>query len=81
MDEEDLKRRLQAHREILITIVVSLAQAGHGDIVDNLLPETVFMDGEEDPGVVPSAEFAVEQARADEIREIVDAVRLRIKRS
>ena len=39
--------------------------------------ETMFMDGEEDPGVIPSEAFAFEEARSAEIRAILKAAQAR----
>lgn len=80
MDANELERRLNAHREVLTTIVATLARHGDIDILDHLVPETMFMNGQEDPGVLPSKAFALEQAHADEIKRIVDAARQRAER-
>ncbi|WP_137157596.1 hypothetical protein [Rhizobium sp. FKL33] len=81
MDADELERRLNAHRDVLTTIVAALARNGQTEILYHLAPETQFMNGQEDPGVLPSEAFALEHAHADEIRRIVDAARLRAERS
>jgi hypothetical protein len=80
MDADEMERRLNAHREVLISIVAALAGKSDVDILDDLRPDTLFMNGQEDPGVLPSAAFALEQAHADEIKRIVDAARQRVER-
>ncbi|MDH6268907.1 hypothetical protein M2360_004326 [Rhizobium sp. SG_E_25_P2] len=81
MDADELERRLNAHREVLTALVAALARGDGGDILERLAQETLFMNGQEDPGVLPSEAFALEQAHADEIRRIVDAARQRAKQA
>jgi hypothetical protein len=80
MDVQELERRLNAHREVLTTVVAALARSGAAEILDHLAPDTLFMNGQEDPGVLPTKAFALEQAHADEIKRIVDAARQRAER-
>lgn len=81
MDSQEFERRLDAHREVLTALVAALARTDGDDILDRLEPETLFMNGQEDPGVLPSEAFALENAHADEIRRIVDAARQRAERA
>jgi hypothetical protein len=72
---ETLEGRIIAHRKVLAEILVRLAQQD-STLLEALEERSVFLDHEEDPGVVePSPEFAIEAAAADEFRMIVEAAR------
>lgn len=78
MNVQDMEARLNAHREVLISLMASMmADARHSKAFDELREDCVFRDGEEDPGVVPSKAFASEAHAADEIARLLDAARAR----
>lgn len=78
MNPQELEARLNAHREVLITLMAALIHDGrYGKAFEEIEEETVFMDGEEDPGIVPSQAFATEAHAADEIRHLLEAARAR----
>jgi hypothetical protein len=80
MNPDEFEARLNAHREVLITLMAALMRnGGYQAAFDEIEEETVFMDGEEDPGVVPSKAFATEAHAADEIRLLLEAARARSK--
>ncbi|SIO53518.1 hypothetical protein SAMN05444722_3228 [Rhodovulum sp. ES.010] len=62
--------RLLALRQLLVQIA-----AGHSLREILAFTEDVALDGQEDPGAVPSEAFAVAQALADEKRAIARALR------
>lgn len=78
MTIEELEGRLSAQREILITFLAAYLSDDHDSLTGKLRDETMFMDGEEDPGAVPSEAYAFEAARADEIRSILRAAQARV---
>ncbi len=69
--------RIIAQRKVLSLILSRLA-ASDPSILDALDGQTVASGYEEDPGVDPSPEFAIEAAIADELRLILDAARRRM---
>lgn len=77
MTIEEIEGRLSAQREILVSLLAAYLAGDTHDLGARLRDETIFMDGEEDPGVVPSEGFAFEAARADEIRAILRAAQAR----
>jgi hypothetical protein len=77
MTIEELEGRLSAQREILIAFLAAYLSGDSKTLSARLRDETVFMDGEEDPGVVPSEAFAFEEARSAEIRAILGAAQAR----
>ncbi|CAN7665299.1 hypothetical protein [Rhizobium sp. LjRoot254] len=80
MNPHEMEARLNAHREVLITLLTALVHdERYADIFDELHRDTQFMDGEEDPGIVPSKAFASETHAADEIRRLLEAARTRSK--
>ena len=80
MNHHELEARLNAHREVLITLMAALIRdARYARAFEEIEEETVFMDGEEDPGIVPSRAFASEAHAADEIRLLLEAARARSK--
>jgi hypothetical protein len=78
MNIHELEARLNAHREVLISLMASMIADGrHASVFDELQQDTIFRDGEEDPGIVPSRAFASETHAADEIARLLDAARAR----
>jgi hypothetical protein len=78
MNVHELEARLNAHREVLISLMASMMADGrHGRVFDELQQDAVFVDGEEDPGIVPSKAFASEAHAADEIGRLLEAARAR----
>lgn len=78
MDAHEIEARLNAHREVLISLMASMISDGrHDRVFDELQQDAVFRDGEEDPGIVPSKAFASEAHAADEIARLLEAARAR----
>lgn len=77
MTMEELEGRLSAQREILISFLAAYLSGSRETLDARLKDEATFMDGEEDPGIVPSESFAFEAARAAEIRAILKAAKIR----
>ena len=78
MTAHELEARLNAHREVLISLMASMIADGrHSHVFDDLQQDAVFRDGEEDPGIMPSELFASETHAADEIARLLDAARAR----
>ena len=78
MHAHELEARLNAHREVLISLMASMmAEGRYVKVFDELQQDAVFRDGEEDPGVVPTKAFASETHAADEIARLLDAARAR----
>lgn len=78
MNGQELEARLNAHREVLISLMASMmADPRHAKVFDDLQQDAIFRDGEEDPGVVPTRAFAAEVHAADEIAKLLDAARAR----
>lgn len=69
--------RIIAQRKVLSLILARLA-ASDPSILDALDSQTVPQGYEEDPGVDPSPEFAIENAISDELRLILEAARRRM---
>jgi hypothetical protein len=78
MNAHELEARLNAHREVLISLMASMmAESRHAKVFDELQQDAIFRDGEEDPGIVPTKAFASEAHAADEIARLLDAARAR----
>lgn len=78
MTSDELEARLNAHREILISLMAAMmADDRHAKAFDELQQDAIFRDGEEDPGVVPSRAFASEAHAAEEIARLLEAARAR----
>ena len=78
MNNHELEARLNAHREVLISLMASMMADGrHMRVFDELQQDAIFRDGEEDPGIVPTKAFASEAHAADEIARLLDAARAR----
>jgi len=76
-DLATLEGRINAQRELIVTILASLLRDGKIADLDRIEQEIVPVNGEEDPGVVPSAAYAIEGASAEEIRTILKAAKAR----
>ena len=78
MNAHELEARLNAHREVLISLMASMMVDGrHDRVFDELQQDAVFRDGEEDPGIVPTKAFAREAHAAEEIARLLEAARAR----
>ena len=78
MDSHEMEARLNAHREVLISLMSALVHdERYFAIFEELQRDTVFMDGEEDPGIVPTRAYASETHAAEEIRTLLEAARAR----
>ncbi|MDH4441465.1 MAG: hypothetical protein QE284_13890 [Rhizobium sp.] len=74
-----IEGRLNAHREILISLVTDalLAPGGSTHLLRNLEQEVQLRDGSEDPGATPSAGLGRGAERSEEIRDILDTAKAR----
>ena len=80
MTSETIEGRILAHRRILGLILAEMVQSGAApDLLDALDDAQVMHDGQEDPGAVPHPALGVGLAMADETREIVAAMRRRMR--
>jgi len=80
MNVHEMEARLNAHREVLISLMASMmAEGRYTRVFDELQQDALFRDGEEDPGIVPSKAFASETHAADEIARLLDAARARAR--
>lgn len=66
--------RLIAHRQLLARLVAHLSVLGHSDLLEWLEDQSVYRDGQEDPGAVADCGIEVELAQADEIRLLLRLV-------
>ncbi|MCK3779490.1 hypothetical protein MZK49_22600 [Ensifer sesbaniae] len=76
---EKIELTLMAHRKILTAL---LAVAARDDacwerLMDHLRDDLVVQDHEEDPGVVPSPDFAYQNALSKELMDIVSRAEIR----
>ncbi|NRP21598.1 hypothetical protein LPJGGPFB_04857 [Ensifer adhaerens] len=81
---ERMEFQISAHRELLIAILCILRRTrpqDWDDLVSGMEDDLVVQDHEEDPGVVPSSAFAVQNALSHELAAILTAVRARSVRS
>jgi hypothetical protein len=76
-DIQMIEGRLNAHREILISLVTEalLAPGGANHLLRNLEQEVLLRDGSEDPGATPSAGLGRGNEKSQEIREILETAR------
>lgn len=80
MTQQELEARLNAHREILISLMASMmADPSNASLFESLQQDALFLNGEEDPGIVPSRAYAAEAQAADEIGRLLDAARARAR--
>jgi hypothetical protein len=70
----DIEGRLTVLREVLSAVLSTLPPEKRALIAEALEELTVVTDGQEDPGAVVTSTFAVEGARAREIKVIIAAV-------
>jgi hypothetical protein len=77
MERDEFEGRLSAQREILISLLAAVLSGNNGPLEQLMRDEEIFMNGQEDPGVLPTEAFALESARAEEIRTILTAARAR----
>lgn len=66
----DIEGRLIALREVVSLLLRQLPTAQLEQAIDALEALSVVSDGQEDPGAVASSAFAIEGARAKEVRII-----------
>jgi hypothetical protein len=78
-DLKTLEARLNAHREILISLLSELLVAPEGmpELLRNLEQETLLTDGSEDPGAEPSAGIGRGHEKGEAIREILNTAKAR----
>lgn len=78
-DTPMIEGRLNAHREILISLVTEALLAPHGanHLLRNLEQEVLLRDGSEDPGATPSAGLGRGNEKSQEIREILETAKER----
>lgn len=78
-DIQMIEGRLNAHREILISLVTEALLAPHGanHLLRNLEQEVLLPDGSEDPGATPSAGLGRGSEKSQEIREILETAKER----
>ena len=78
-DIQMIEGRLNAHREVLISLVTEalLAPVGSSHLLRNLEQEVLLRDGSEDPGATPSAGLGGGTEKSQEIREILDTAKER----
>lgn len=82
MNADEMEARLNAHREVLISLMASMiAEGRYRSVFDELEQDAIFRDGEEDPGVVPTKAFAPEAHAADEIGKLLAAAKARAARA
>ncbi|MBL0373204.1 hypothetical protein JJB09_14300 [Rhizobium sp. KVB221] len=80
MTPEMMEAKINAYRGVLIGLLsVLVKDERYTALFDELEADGMFMDGEEDPGIVPSEGFAVDAAAAAEIRSLVDTARERAR--
>lgn len=78
-DAQTIEGRLNAHREILISLVAEalLTSGGSTNLMRNLEQEVLLRDGSEDPGATPSAGLGRGNEKSEAIREILDTAKER----
>lgn len=76
---EMIEFQLAAHRKILIALLTVVAKDGEcwERLMAHLRDDLVVQDHEEDPGIVPSADFAAQNAISEELMRIVTRAELR----
>ncbi len=79
IESQMIEGRLNAHREILISLVTEalLATDGSNHLLRNLEQEVMLRDGSEDPGATPSAGLGRGNEKSEEIRQILDTAKER----
>lgn len=78
-DLKTLEARLNAHREILISLLSEMLVTPDRvpELLRNLEQEVLLRDGSEDPGAEPSAGIGRGHEKGEAIREILDTARAR----
>ncbi|MBZ7927672.1 hypothetical protein LAC81_37690 (plasmid) [Ensifer adhaerens] len=78
---EKLELQLIAHRKILTALLASSASLPEQweRIMFHLRDDLVVQDHEEDPGVVPDADFAFQYALTEEMRTILTRAEVRAR--
>jgi hypothetical protein len=80
MSPDAMEGKLNAYRGVLVSLLSILVKDDrYKPMFDELESDSQFMDGEEDPGTVPTDGFAADAATAAEIRSLIDAARERAK--
>lgn len=80
MTPDAMEGKINAYRGILVSLLsIVVNDERYKAMFDELENDTMFMDGEEDPGIVPTDGFAVDAVAAAEIRSLIDAARARAK--
>ncbi|MCY1665971.1 hypothetical protein [Rhizobium sp. SL86] len=76
---EQLEGKLNAHRELMIDFIAALLGGDESlqTFTKRLADDASYKDHEEDPGAVPGAGIAIENAAATEVRSILEAARAR----
>jgi hypothetical protein len=72
---EELEGRLNAHRELMIDMLAAMigGEVAVTEFLKKLRSDATFKDNEEDPGVLPDQDYAIENAAARELRTILEA--------
>jgi len=70
IQDKEIEGILSAHRELLTRLLSARFEEDAG-FQSRLEQEAEVHDGEEDPGAIPTSDFAVQEARAREIRAIL----------
>ncbi|MFN3501892.1 MAG: hypothetical protein ACK4ZJ_06510 [Allorhizobium sp.] len=78
-DLKTLEARLNAHREILVSLLseILISPEGAPELLRNLEQEVLLRDGAEDPGVEPSAGIGRGHEKGEAIRDILDTAKAR----
>ena len=78
-DLKTLAARLNAHREILISLLTEILTSPNQapELLRNLEQEVLLRDGSEDPGVEPSAGVGRGHEKGEAIREILETAKAR----
>lgn len=78
-DLKTLEARLNAHREILISLLTEILTSPNQapELLRNLEQEVLLRDGSEDPGVEPSAGVGRGREKGEAIREILETAKAR----
>ena len=80
MSPEAMEGKLNAYRGVLISLLsVLVDDEKFRPLFEELDNDTIFQDGEEDPGTIPSEGYATDAAAAAEIRSLIDAAKARAK--
>jgi len=78
MSPEAVEARLNAYREVLISLLAALyPDERFAALIKSLEEDANFQNGHEDPGAEPGEAFAAEARIASEIRSLIDAAQAR----